>query len=259
MEENSKRLIEIRRYMEDSDTYMSDLVVREVSFDIYINQRRFIGLSCIPEDLEDLAVGFLYSEGIILDQREILSYQYDKDTVSIHFECDIANDRIQHFFQTRERTSGCASAMSASINGLRKAFPKLTIQRELIIESMSAFQKHSQLFKETGGVHSAGMILEDQIDHIVNDIGRHNAIDKIFGYYIRKGIELKEGIVISTGRISSEIVKKAIRVGVPLIISHSAPTSEAIRLAWDYKLYIIGFSRGNRFNLYTGFNEININ
>ncbi len=258
MEENSKRLLEIKRFSLDGEEYLTDLIVREVSLEIYINGRRFIGLSCIPEYFEDLAIGFLYSEGIIINPRELLSYKFDHETISIFFECDIPNDRIQQFMQSRERTSGCASSLSSSLSGHRKNFPKLSIKRELIIESMIEFQKNSQLFKETGGVHSAGMIREEKIDRVVNDIGRHNAIDKVAGYYFRQSKDLSDSIIISTGRISSEIVKKTIRLGIPILVSHSAPTSEAVRLAWDYKLYLIGFSRGTRFNLYTGFNEINI-
>ncbi|HOE90658.1 MAG TPA: formate dehydrogenase accessory sulfurtransferase FdhD [Candidatus Cloacimonadota bacterium] len=258
MEDNLKRVIEIRRYTDNSDEYLTDVVVREISFDIYINKKRFIGLSTLPEYLEELAWGFLFSEGIIKSFNEVTEVELDKDNHQILFTCDIPYERISNFMQTKEKTSGCAASLSSSISGKVNDFSPLTIKRSTILNAMMEFQKDSALFQQTGGVHSAAILQDETILCTINDIGRHNAVDKVSGYFLKQNKKLNDCILLSTGRVSSEIVKKAIRLGFPLIISHSAVTSEAVRLAWEYKLYLIAFVRGKRFNLYTGFNQIKI-
>jgi len=120
---------------------------------------------------------------------------------------------------------------------------------------MHQFQIDSKLFKQTGGVHSAGIIQGNKLIFSADDIGRHNAVDKVVGMAVRNNVNLQDSYLICSGRISSEIVKKCIRLEIPLIVSQSAATSEAIRLGWKYKTFIIGFTRGKRFNLYTGFEE----
>ena len=200
----------------------------------------------------------MFSEGIIRSHHEIISVDFKKDEHSIYFNCDIPNQRINSFMLSREKNSGCAAAFSNSISGGKSDFPQYKIEKDLIFSAMIDFQKKSDLFQQTGGVHSAAILQDNQIKCVRNDIGRHNAVDKVAGSFLQQKKTLNDCVLLSTGRVSSEIVKKAIRLGFPLIVSHSAATSEAIRLAWEHKLYLIAFARGKRFNLYTGFNQIKI-
>lgn len=250
-----RALKEIKRYKDGKFEMLSDLVVREVSFIINVNDRRLVSIACLPENLLELAFGFLFSEGIVLHKEEIISHKFIRNDLIINFQLKIPEERILSFFQTGEKTSGCGSTLSSTISGSCEAFPKIKLEAENILSQMHKFQLDSILFKQTGGVHSAGLILNNKLTFSADDIGRHNAVDKVAGMALQNNVRLQDSYLICSGRISSEIVKKCIRLDIPLIVSQSAPTSEAIRLGWEYKIYIIGFTRGKRFNIYTGFEE----
>jgi len=117
---------------------------------------------------------------------------------------------------------------------------------------MNSFQKMSLAFRETGGVHSAALSDGEHILVFKEDIGRHNALDKASGAALLKGINPKCLIVLISGRISSEIIGKAKRLGAPFVISRSAPTDQAIKIARATNITLIGFARGNRMNIYSG-------
>jgi FdhD protein len=250
-----RALTEIKRYKDGKFELLTDMVVREVSLTINVNNKRLVSIACLAEKLPELAVGFLFSEGLILRKEEIISQEFHRENRSIDFQLKIPKERIESFFQTGEKTSGCGSSLSSAIPGSRIAFPKIQLKSKNILNQMQQFQLDSTLFLQTGGAHKAGLIQNNKLIFSADDIGRHNAVDKIVGLAVQNDILLQETYIICSGRISSEIAKKCIRLGIPLIVSHSAPTSEAIRLGWDYKIYIIGFTRGKRFNMYTGFEE----
>ncbi len=256
--DNLKTLVEIKSFNNGKIELKTDVVVREKSFTIYINKKRFIALTCILENLPELAIGFLFSEGIVSDKKEIIAYDFRREDMSIDFKLKIPEQRIKSFFEAGEKTSGCGSTLSSAISGKKNEFPEIKIDPENILQLMKEMNINSKLFRETGGVHTACLIQNEKIISYADDIGRHNAVDKIFGMAIIQNIDLMKCLLLTSGRISSEIVKKCIRIGIPVVISRSAPTSEAIRLGWDYKTYIIGFARGKRFNLYTGVEEINL-
>ncbi len=250
-----RTLKEIKRYKNGKFEMLSDLIAREVSFTINVNNKRLVSIACLPENLQELAFGFLFSEGLVLNKKEIVSHKFNRNDLNINFELQIPEERIISFLQTGEKTSSCGSTLSSAISGGSESFPKIKLDAESILSQMHQFQLDSILFKQTGGVHSAGLILNNKLIFSADDIGRHNAVDKVAGMALQNDVRLQDSYLICSGRISSEIVKKCIRLGVPLIVSQSAPTSEAISLGWEYKIYIIGFTRGKRFNIYTGFEE----
>lgn len=254
--EELKILKEVYSYKDGKFEYISDEVVLEVSLTILINGIRLTGIACLPEHLPQLALGFLWSEGLVQNREEIKGVEFDEDNTEINFLLDIPSKRIDNFWQTGEKTSGCGSGLSTVLAQASSEFSPLRIKAAGILDRMKEFQATSHLFRQTGGVHRAGIVQNDQICYAADDIGRHNAVDKVAGMAIEDGFDLKSSYLICSGRISSEIVKKAVRLRIPLIVSHSAATSEAIRLGWDYRVYLIGFARGRRFNLYSGIDRI---
>ncbi|MCF7919317.1 MAG: formate dehydrogenase accessory sulfurtransferase FdhD [Candidatus Cloacimonetes bacterium] len=248
-------LKEIKRYKNGIFEMLTDVVIREISFTIYINGQRLTAMACLPENLTALALGFLLSEGLVLHMKEIISSTFSQEDYSINFELQIPSARLSNFFQTGEKTSGCGSSLTSALTGSREAFPPFKIDLDSVLQLMQQFQHNSVLFQQTGGVHSAGLVHNEEIVFFADDIGRHNAVDKVAGMALQKEKNLNEHYLLCSGRISSEIVKKCVRLGIPLIVSQSAATSEAIHLGWKYKVYIIGFTRGKRFNIYTGFEE----
>ena len=253
--DEKRSLKEIKKYHNGRFEMLTDLVVREISFTINVNDFRLVAIACLPENLQALALGFLFSEGLLLSQKEILDSEYIPAENLINFKLDIPEERIQSFFLTGEKTSGCGSTLSSAISGSKNVFFKMKIDPEKILQQMRKFQQDSVLFKQTGGVHSAGLVKDDEIVYYAEDIGRHNAVDKVAGMALMGHSDLADYYLICSGRISSEIVKKCVRLEIPLIVSQSAVTSEAIRLGWEYKTFLMGFTRGGRFNLYTGLEE----
>lgn len=126
----------------------------------------------------------------------------------------------------------------------------MTFDKATILDLMHNFNSISTLFKDTGGVHTCGLADSTSILKVADDIGRHNALDKIIGWSIMNHLTLSNKILLTTGRISSDIISKMIRASIPLIVSRSAPTSYALEMANDYSIQIIGFARGQRMNVY---------
>jgi FdhD protein len=157
-------------------------------------------------------------------------------------------------------TSGCGrGAVFYNVLDLvqkTKIKSRIKFSANRIITLMSTFQKHSLAFKETGGVHSAALSDGKDILIFQEDIGRHNALDKVIGEALLKGVQMQELIVLSSGRISTEIVSKTAKMKVACLISRSAPTDQAIKLARELNLTLVGFARGKRMNVYSGTERI---
>jgi len=151
-------------------------------------------------------------------------------------------------------TSGCGRGTSfysaADVEGQVKVESQTKISALDVFELVAEFQHRSQIFKTTGGVHSAALCDTKSILIFSEDIGRHNAIDKIFGECILKDIPTGDRILVTSGRVSSEILLKAAKRNIPLLISKSAPTDLGVKLANDLGVTLIGFVRGKRMNVY---------
>ena len=121
---------------------------------------------------------------------------------------------------------------------------------------MRDFNKRSELFLETGGVHSCGLYYGSKMLMFEEDIGRHNALDKIIGKALKEDIDLKDKMVFTSGRISSEILIKTAKREISTIVSRSAPTSLAIDMAKELRINLIGFVRGEKLNIYTNIEKM---
>jgi FdhD protein len=158
-------------------------------------------------------------------------------------------------FGNRIITSGCGKGMTffdyKDFSQCRKIESKITISSEKISLLIADFQKMSTLFKETGGVHSAALSDGKEILLFAEDLGRHNALDKIFGEALEKGSALSDKVILTSGRLTSEMVIKILKRGVPVLASPSAPTDMAVRLARQMNLTLVGFARGKRMNIYS--------
>lgn len=252
--------VQITRYKIADDIMNSlivtDKVINETYLRIFVNNKELTSIMTINKELIELALGFLNSECLLNSFDEVNKIELDAKALTVHI--DIKND-VTPFFVNRMLTvtSGCSSVISyvnpLKLKHLEQINSDKTINAGDIIALMQQFQTGSELFKETGSVHSAALSDGKTLLHLTEDIGRHNCIDKIVGLQLeRKLIPLSEQIVISTGRISSEIIIKAIRGKIPILISSSAPNNLSIGLAKKYNITLIGFARGKRFNVYSG-------
>ena len=154
-------------------------------------------------------------------------------------------------------TSGCGKGKTLQKIGDLNPLGDVLFDLEFILSPdkiaklMKGFEKKSSVFRSTGGTHSAGLADRDKILLFNEDIGRHNAVDKVLGEALMRKTPLKNKILLSSGRISSDILLKARRTGIAIIISRSAPTNLAIDLAQRLGITIVGFARGRRMNIYT--------
>ncbi len=251
------KIKKIIRFKNGIKTEVNDIIVNETSFVISL-QCEIIGiLTCTLSNMDDLVVGYLISSGVVWERNKLINIEYisDKQKYDVTLE---NNNILQESEYQVIKPLGCASGDSIFIRLKRgeRNLAEITINANEISGLMIEFNKTSELFKTTGGVHSAALADSQNILVFREDIGRHNAVDKVFGsLYIQKQ-SLDDKILLTSGRISSEIVMKSINAGVQIIVSRSAPTYKGIELAEQNNITLIGFARSNNFNIYSGFERV---
>lgn len=249
-EEIKIKRVDLRSGTED----LTDKVVTETPLTIFINDQEFATLLCSPDKLKELAVGHLISESLISSAKDIKDVSLNPKTWVIRIKLN-RKFTPEELEKKRVITSGCGKGQTfynyRDFTGCEPVKSKIEVAPKIILGLMDEFQKKSVIFKETGGVHSAALCEKNKIIAFAEDIGRHNAVDKIIGEVILKGEDTKDKFLLLSGRISSEILIKAARLKVPLIVSRSAPTNMAVKLAKQLNISLVGFARGNRYNLYT--------
>ena len=233
---------------------IEDLVTREMPFTIILNNRELVTLLCSPLELEYLAVGFLASEGLIKSRDEVKALIVDEQRGVARVETKEEKDFPSELLFKRLITSGCSGGVSfyrpSDAQNRVRVTSQISVSATWIFSLVKQFQNSSQIFQATGGVHSAALCDMSEILVFSEDIGRHNAIDKVFGRCMLDDIPTDDRIVITSGRISSEILLKVAKRNVPVLVSRSAPTNIGVRLAEDLGVTLLGFVRGEKMNIY---------
>lgn len=248
--------INVCRYDHGTVKNLEDMVIREIPFTIFLNDEELITLLCIPRALEYLAIGFLLSEGFIKEKEDIKDMKLFKEKGIIEIQTKNEHMIAKELFGKRMVTTGCGKGtifynIIDSFHSKKINEDMLQIKASDIVGLVGKFNKTSPLFLNTGGVHSASMSDGKELLLFHEDVGRHNAVDKVMGEAMMKNISLKDKCMLTSGRISSEILMKAAKRGVPMIVSKSAPTDSAVHLGKKLGITIIGFVRGNRMNIYS--------
>ncbi|MDP2729495.1 MAG: formate dehydrogenase accessory sulfurtransferase FdhD [Dehalococcoidales bacterium] len=247
--------IPILRLTEESRSSLDDVVARESPLTIILNNQELVTLLCSPKDLDYLAVGFLFSEGLLESKEEVKKITVDEQRGIARIETGEDKALANELIFKRFITSGCGRGASfysaADTQKQTRVESGMKISTGEILSLVRDFQHHSEVYRATGGVHSAALCDNRNILVFKEDIGRHNAIDKIFGECLLKDIPTGERVIITSGRISSEILLKVARRSIPVIVSKSAPTNLGVKLANDLGITLLGFARGKRLNAYT--------
>ena len=256
-----KKYVEILKLRGQSKQLIQDEIIIEHPFTIFLNEEELVTILCTPEFLKELAVGFLFSENYIENLDEIQRIEVIEGSKTIYVSIKEKKRELRDKYRGRRTiTSGCGKNTSfyniIDSKTSSKISKKLDISLTNVIELMKEFNNLSILFKETGGVHSCALCSVEKILFYAEDIGRHNALDKVLGSGHLEGIEFDDKLILTTGRISSEILIKAAKRGIPIVISRSAPTSLAIDLAKELGITVIGFARGDKMNIYNNFPSI---
>jgi FdhD protein len=260
-----KRVVDVTRIHKNSKEKINDTILIETPVDIIVNGKPLVNIICLAKDLKYLGIGFLYSIGIINAFQDIEDISVDEveNKIFIYLKKDIEVDLnlLQDNPVSRVIDTSCgisspwreiikSSLKKHEVNLQRKN--DFTINAETISSAILEMQKKTPLFKETGGCHGAALF--DQTGRLIGvleDIGRHNALDKIIGYALTKEIEMNHTFLTTTGRLTGDSVLKAIRANVPILASLSAAIESGVRLAFGYGLTLIGFVRGKKMNIYT--------
>jgi len=226
-----------------------DFIATERKLRILINGIERLKLYCSPIMVRELVVGFIMTEGIIKGKWciERINIQYNNNDiiVNIPVEGEVVID-------TGVITSGCIGGITfEKVNNDLQLQDSFTIDIEKLFKLFNDFQRKSELYRLTGCLHSAALSDGESIIVFAEDIGRHNAIDKVIGYSLLEGITFEDKIMFVSGRLSSEIALKCSKWAIPIVISRTAPTTKAIDIAYKRGITLIGFMRGQRFNLYT--------
>lgn len=246
--------VSIVRISEQDRGEAEDLVVSEFFLTIIFNNRELVTLLCSPSYLKQLAVGFLASEGLIRDKNAIKSITLDDRRGIVRVETKGGEEPSEDLLFKRLITSGCGRGVSfynaGDAQSLTRVESSIAVSPNHVSALMKEFLRHSGIYKETSGVHSAALCDTKEMLLFRDDIGRHNAVDKVLGECILSGMQTGDHMLATSGRISSEILFKIMRANVPVVMSKAAPTASAVRLAIDLGITLIGFVRGRRMNVY---------
>lgn len=233
----------IRLYQNGFFSWQEAPFADECRVDILVDGRRRASVMASPFQLDYLAVGFLFGENIISEASDIKNLLVQG--LEIHVEL------VHKKLASTSLTMGNIETQPAA----RPCLSHPALDAAAILSLSEDFNSHSLLFRQTGAVHSCCLITGSKRHH-ADDVARHNALDKVIGRHILEGPLREPALLLTTGRISTEILIKSAKAGIGAIISRSAATDRAVELAKKLGMVMIGFSRQNRFNVYNGWEKI---
>jgi FdhD protein len=222
----------------------------------------------------ELALGFLFTEGVIGSYYDVISVRYTASEldeaaqtnvvqVDLHPSVTFDEGKLQRHFYTSSSCGVCGKTsmdmvQTTSCFLLNKNFP--IIESTILFDLPTKLLAEQSVFEETGGIHAAALFdTEGVLITLREDVGRHNALDKLIGWAMQQNLlPLSNKILLVSGRSSFELVQKAIMAGIPILAAVGAPSSLAVQLADENELTVVGFLKNNRFNIYSGFERIRV-
>ncbi len=237
-----------------------DEVASELPIRLILNNEPLVTLLCTPSELKELVVGFLLSEGLLQEKSSIQRLEVDEKEAAVRIQLSGLPPEWSKLFEKRTISSGCGSGITFT-NYRMEHERRINVKGPLmsfedIRRLLKTFRNISSLYLETGGVHSAALSDGKEMLFFSEDIGRHNAVDKLIGKAFLNGVSVENKILLTSGRVTSEIMTKAGRNRFPILISRAAPSCMAVSYAEDMGITLIGFARGDRMNIYTWPNRI---
>lgn len=256
----------VRRYTRGAWSEETGNTPAETSVNLTVNGESWLEFICTPESLDALAAGFLFNEGLI---------DSSADVVQVHVcaagdNVDVWTARPLEKPARWRRTSGCTGGVTAAgydlephplelpspPRGIPSRFEELVLTPDGISKLIHALLEAQKLHHLSGGVHASAVSDGDKLVLFCEDVGRHNTLDKLAGRILLEQISTPRRIILSTGRISSEMLQKSARMGVPVVISCTSPTSLAVQMAEAWGITLIGYARQERFSIYSHSNRV---
>ncbi|NMG74091.1 formate dehydrogenase accessory sulfurtransferase FdhD [Aromatoleum diolicum] len=250
----------VDRWVGSGTTHTEDMVAEEVPVALVYNGFSHAVMMSTPQDLEDFAVGFSLSEGIVGDAREIYDIEVVEHAHGREVQMHLAGERFAGMRERRRAMTGRTGCGICGVESLDQMAcrPIATIgvsgalEAGALLRAQSELQTMQHLFHLTGAVHAAAWCRFDgAVELVREDVGRHNALDKLIGAVAAQRKSFGDGFVLMTSRASYEIVQKAAAVGIAVVAAVSAPTGMAVRVAQAAGVTLIGFTRGERHSVYS--------
>jgi len=232
------------------------LVIRERPVTLYLNGTEIVTLLCSGHHLDELAAGFFYAEGFLRSVEDILGIDVDDEAGSVNLSARGDASITEGLWQKRTISSGCAKgslfyfSLDALLSKPVKSDIRITPGR--ILDRVEDLNRLSETYRRTHGVHNTALADPDRVVLFRDDIGRHNAVDMIVGHVLLHGIPLRDKMLITTGRLTSEMLIKAAKVSIPVVVSRNTATSLAVELAVSLGVTLIGHARAGKFTVYNG-------
>jgi len=231
-----------------------DTLIRESRIEISLNGERIAAMMATPVDQEALAVGYLMSENILHSVSDIASISLDDEAQRVDIRAKADAEALRRLTSEGIIVSGCGKNSTANIDPEQIEAKVIAdgyrISAALLFDQMSRFYTECPLYEETGCVHTAKLYIGEEEAFVGEDIAQHNALDKAIGKALLAGADIRRSFLMVSGRLSSEMVAKAVMHQVPILASRTASTCLGLRIAERFGLTLIGFVRGERMNLY---------
>jgi FdhD protein len=220
----------------------------EKDLTLYVNLKELVTILCTPAKVNFLVLGFLYAEGLISKVDDVVMMRVCED----ESEIDVRLRNPDFELPTkRTLTSGCGGG-ATFLKDAQKVESDLVVKPEQVLALMKELlEEQKEIYQISGGLHASALCDAGKVLVMAEDIGRHNTLDKIQGECLMKGLSTKDRLLLSTGRVSSEMLIKAARMGVPVVVSRHSPTGRAVGLAVDVGISLVGYARGGRLSVYS--------
>ena len=235
-----------------------DYIAEEVPLHLFVNNVFWATILCSPTNLKELAVGHLLSEGILKSVEEIeeVTLKEAENSCSVKLKSGVnAEDRVKlSRLHQRVITSACGSGSPYQYKGKTpRVKSNLKVKAQIIFDSVNQLNFKAEGFRQTGGLHVAAIYYGDgSLVALAEDVGRHNAVDKVIGMAALSKVDFGTCFVALSGRMSGDVAFKAAKIGLPIVASLSAALSSGVAMAEEANLTLVGFVRGKRMNIYTG-------
>jgi FdhD protein len=229
-------------------------VVVERALTLYLNAQEIVTVMTINDYPEYLAVGYLINQNMLKADDVVTEVEYDEDLAVVVVRTERQTD-FEHKLKKRTQTSGCAqgTAFGDLMEALDEVeLPQSELRTSWLYRLTHAINTTPSLYLEAGAIHGCVLCREDRPLVYMEDVGRHNAVDKIAGWMLRHGEGGGDKIFYTTGRLTSEMVLKTVRMGIPILVSRSGFTAWGVELARRYGLTLVGRARGKRFVALSG-------
>lgn len=222
-------------------------VPNEIALAVYVNGQELVTVLCTPNKLNYLVLGYLYSEGIISGSEDVALLRLCPEEALADVRLADGDYRVP---RVRTLTSGCGGGAVFQTGGPRVESGFATTPAQ-VSALMKQLQERMDLYRLCGGVHTSALATPEELVVVAEDLGRHNTLDKIQGECLARELPTRDRLLLTTGRVSSEMLFKAARMQVPVVVSRHSPTGSAVVLAQDLGITLVGHARAARLAVYS--------